>query len=107
MASSTDLHEAHALGGAGVLAALDGMTGKMTALVRASDVPYLVETALVDVQEVANKERKVPRSFIRSDGMGVTPLFERYARPLISGEISPIMAGGVPRHIDPLGGGLA
>ena len=107
MASSTDLHEAHALGGAGVLSALDGMTGKMTALVRASDVPYLVETALVDVQEVANKERKVPRSFIRSDGMGVTPLFERYARPLISGEISPIMAGGVPRHIEPLGGGLA
>lgn len=102
VASATDLAEAYALGGAGVLAAQDGQTGVMTAIERIFDKPYLYDTTLTPITEVANKERKVPREFISLDGMGVTAAFERYARPLIEGEISSTYQGGVPHHITPL-----
>ncbi len=99
LSSRTDLDEAYALGGAGVLAAADGLTGKMPGLVRASDQPYLVETQLFDIKDVANKEKKVPVEWIRGDGMGVTEDFLRYARPLVQGEVSPLYVNGVPHHV--------
>ena len=107
VASATDLAEAYALGGAGVLAAGDGMTGVMSAIKRIFDKPYLYDTTLTPIADVANKERKVPREFISLDGMGVTAAFERYARPLIEGEISSTYQGGVPHHITPLDGDRA
>jgi hypothetical protein len=45
--------------------------------------------------------------FISADGMNVTAAFERYARPLIDGEVSPTYQGGVPHHIKPLDGDRA
>jgi 6-phosphofructokinase 1 len=107
VASATDLAEAYALGGAGVLAAKDGKTAVMTAIERIFDKPYLYDTTLTPIADVANKERKVPREFISADGMGVTAAFERYARPLIEGEISSTYQGGVPHHITPLDGDRA
>lgn len=107
VASATDLAEAYALGGAGVLAACDGKTGMMSAINRIFDKPYLYDTTLTPIADVANKERKVPREFIALDGMGVTAAFQRYARPLIEGEISPTYQGGVPYHIVPLDGDRA
>lgn len=102
VASATDLDEAYALGGAGVLAAHDGRTAAMTAIRRIFDKPYLYDTTLTPIRECANKERKVPREFISPDGMNVTAAFERYARPLINGEVSSTYQGGVPHHITPL-----
>jgi 6-phosphofructokinase 1 len=107
VASATDLDEAYALGGAGVLAAHDGKTAMMSAINRIFDKPYLYDTTLTPIKECANKERKVPREFISPDGMNVTAAFDRYARPLISGEVSSTYAGGVPCHIAPLDGDRA
>ncbi len=107
VASATDLAEAYSLGGAGVLAAHDGQTGMMSAIERIFDKPYLYDTTLTPIQDVANKERKVPREFISPDGMNVTAAFERYARPLIEGEVSSTYQGGVPHHITPLDGDRA
>ena len=104
VASSTDLAEAYALGGAGVLAAHNGQTALMSGIKRLNDKPYLYDTTLLPIGDVANKERKVPRDFISADGMNVTASFERYARPLIDGEVSPTYQGGVPHHITPLDG---
>lgn len=107
VASATDLAEAYALGGAGVLAANDGKTAMMSAIKRIHDKPYLYDTTLSPIADVANKERKVPREFISMDGMGVTAAFERYARPLIEGEVSSTYQGGVPHHITALDGDRA
>ena len=102
VASATDLAEAYSLGGAGVLAASEGQTAMMSAIKRIFDKPYLYETTLTPIRDVANKARKVPREFIAYDGVGVTASFDRYARPLIEGEISSTYQGGVPHHITAL-----
>lgn len=93
IASKTDLDEAFDLGRLGVQAALDGKTAQMCALTRVSDEPYRVEPALLDVREVANKVKPVPRSWISPDGMGVTCEFRRYVAPL---------AGALPAQLPPL-----
>ena len=99
LASRTDITEAYQVGGAAVEAAVRGETAKMAAIKRKSDQPYRVETEMVDVTKVANFEKKVPLDWITEDGMHVNENFERYARPLIQAELTPIYINGVPRHI--------
>ena len=98
-ASRTDVTEAYQVGGAAVEAAMRGETGKMCAIKRLSDQPYRVRTEMVDVASVANLEKQVPDAWIAEDGMHVNENFERYARPLIQAELTPIYINGVPRHI--------
>ena len=93
VASEVDLDEAFELGRAGVRTALDGQTAKMCALTRVSDDPYRTKTELLNVAEIANKVKPVPRAWISADGMDVTKDFERYARPLIC---------GIPARLAPL-----
>ena len=76
LASRTDVNEAYAVGGAAAAAAFAGETGKMIALKRVSEYPYQCITEAVDVQQVANLEKKVPLDWITPDGMQVTAAFE-------------------------------
>ena len=99
LASRTDVNEAYAVGGAAAAAAFAGETGKMIALKRISEYPYQCTTEAVDVQQVANLEKKVPLDWITPDGMQVTAAFEEYARPLILDEVTPVYVNGTPRHI--------
>ena len=99
LTSRTDITEAYQVGGAAVEAAVRGETAKMAAIKRKSDQPYRAETEMVDVTKVANFEKKVPLDWITEDGMHVNENFERYARPLIQAELTPIYINGVPRHI--------
>ena len=99
LASRTDVTEAYQVGGAAVEAAVRGETAKMSAIKRLSNQPYRIETEMVDVTQVANFEKKVPDEWITADGMHVNANFERYARPLIQAELTPIYINGVPRHI--------
>ena len=99
LASRTDVNEAYAVGGAAAAAAFAGETGKMIALKRVSEYPYQCITEAVDVQKVANLEKKVPLDWIAPDGMQVTAAFEEYARPLILDEVTPVYVNGTPRHI--------
>ena len=99
LASRTDITEAYQVGGASVEAAYRGETGKMCAIRRISDMPYRTETEMVDVQKVANLEKRVPGDWISPDGMHVTEAFHHYARPLIQAELTPIYIDGVPRHL--------
>ena len=82
-ASEVDLDEAFELGRHGVAAALAGESVKMCSLTRTGDDPYTVEYGLVDVLEVANKVKAVPREWICADGMGVSDDFARYVTPLV------------------------
>ena len=99
LASRTDVTEAYQVGGAAVEAAVRGETAKMSAIKRLSDQPYQCITEAVDVQQVANLEKKVPLDWITPDGMQVTAAFEEYARPLILDEVTPVYVNGTPRHI--------
>ena len=73
--------------------------GYYFALERISSYPYQCIAKSVDVQQVANLEKKVPLDWITPDGMQVTAAFEEYARPLILDEVTPVYVNGTPRHI--------
>jgi ATP-dependent phosphofructokinase / diphosphate-dependent phosphofructokinase len=98
-ASLTDSAEAYAVGQRAVQLALQGVSGKMVTLERVSADPYRCETGTVDLAKVANGEKKLPREWIGADGFSLTAEFDRYARPLIQGEVKPMIEGGLPRFV--------
>ncbi len=99
LASRVDILEAYQVGGAAVKAADEGDSGKMVVLVRQSDDPYQSGTEVKDVHKIANDEKLVPRGWLNKDGDYVTQEFISYVRPLIQGDVSPIMVDGIPRHL--------
>ncbi len=99
LVSLTDISEAFQVGGAAVKAAFGGHNGVMVILKRASQEPYICTTDVYDVHEIANIEKKVPVEWITPSGDGVTNEYIQYAQPLIQGEITPVMVGGLPTHI--------
>lgn len=99
VASLTDTNEAYAVGAAAVEAAREGHTGEMMCLVRRDDLPYQCVTRPEDIHRIANREKRVPASWITADGRGVTEDLVRYMRPLVQGELNPIYVEGLPRHI--------
>ena len=98
-ASRVDILEAYEVGGAAMKAADEGDSGKMVVIERLSDDPYQAGTEVKDVHKIANDERTVPREWINKDGTYVTPEFITYVRPLIQGDVGPIMVDGIPRHL--------
>jgi 6-phosphofructokinase 1 len=83
LASRTDLEEAYMVGAKAVELAVGGISDKMVSLVRESDHPYRCTTSTVDLDYVANAEKKVPDEFINEEGNFVTEEYYKYARPLI------------------------
>ena len=98
-ASRVDILEAYEVGGAAMKAADEGESGQMVVIVRTSDDPYQASTAVKDVHRIANDERLVPRDWINKEGTYVTSEFLGYVRPLIQGDVAPIMVDGIPRHL--------
>lgn len=99
LASRIDILEGVQVGGAAVKAADEGDTGEMVILKRISDDPYQCTTELRNVHKVSNVEKTVPREWITEDGTYVTDEFIGYVRPLIQGDVSPVMVDGIPRHL--------
>ncbi len=99
VASLTDISEGFEAGKAAIKAADEGKTGLMVVFERTSQDPYKCGTALRDVNKIANDERVVPREWVNADGDYVTDEFIAYAKPLIQGELDPIMVDGLPRHL--------
>ncbi len=99
MASLTDINEAFQVGYDAVLAAEDGKTGMMITLDRNGDDPYQCGTSAYDIHAIANVERAVPDEWINETGDGLNEGYEKYARPLIMGELTPIYVNGLPRHL--------
>ena len=101
LASRVDILEAYQVGGAAIKAADEGDSGQMVVLQRISDDPYQCNTALKNVHKIANDEKCVPREWINEDGTYVTQDFITYVKPLIQGDVSPVMVDGIPRHLYP------
>ena len=87
LASETDIEESFMAGKAAVENAIAGINGRMIAFERGiQNGRYACKTKLVPLMEVANVEKKIPRSWINEDGTGVNHQFIEYALPLIQGE---------------------
>ena len=99
IASRIDINEAFQVGGAAVMAAFEGDTGKMIVLKRVSDDPYQCTTDLYDVHKISNVEKLVPRDWINKEGTYVTQKFISYVEPLIQAELIPVQVDGIPRHL--------
>lgn len=97
VASATDVEEAYLAGKVAFEAAESGVTDKMIAFIRESQDPYRCATALVDLVDVANLEKPLPREWINAAGNGLLESFAEYAMPLIQGELDRPMVDGLPR----------
>ena len=51
------------------------------------------------MHKIANDEKLVPREWVNEDGTYVTDEFVAYVKPLIQGDVSPVMVDGIPRHL--------
>ena len=97
-ASLTDIEDAFDCGATAVRAAIcDGETGKVVCMNRVSEVPYKIVYDVEDVHSIANVEKTVPLEWITEDY--VTEDAVHYIRPLIQGELNPIINDGLPRQI--------
>lgn len=99
MSSLRDVEEAYTLGVCGVTAALAGESGKMVGLVRTSNTPYEVTYTTVDVNKVANRERKVPLEWITEEGNDIKEEMVEYLKPLIEGEVPIQYKNGLPCYL--------
>lgn len=99
MTSRVDITEAFQAGGQAVNAAFAGQSGEVIIFVRLSSDPYAITTDSVSVDRIANIEKKVPLEWITHDATNVSKELTDYMRPLIQGELSPIIVDGLPRHL--------
>jgi len=99
IASKTDVDQAYAVGRAAVDYAVRGMNAVMPAIIRKSSKPYRWKIEPVQLADVANVEKKVPRNFITADGFGITAACRRYLAPLIAGEDYPPYRNGLPDYV--------
>lgn len=99
IASAADISEASLAGQKGVEAALAGETGKMIAFRRVPGEAYRIECVTVDVSEVCNQEKPVPKEWIAGEDNDIAQAFIDYALPLIQGEAERPMEDGIPKYL--------
>lgn len=98
MLSKTDITESRNLGAFAAISAVQGESGKMSALKRISDSPYQVEIQLADLSKIANYEKKIPEEWIAESGNDIKEELVKYLEPLIAGEVKIPYEHGVPKH---------
>ncbi len=99
IASATDAKQAYAVGKSAVELALAGHNSIMTTIVRKSDRPYRWSIGEAPLSRVANREKMMPKRYIRADGFGITAACRRYLAPLVRGEDYPPYTDGLPDYV--------
>lgn len=100
LASKTDLEHALAVGEVAVQFALAGKNAVMPAILRISDEPYRWKIEAAPLAKIANREKTLPKSYIRKDGFGITEKARAYLEPLIRGEAPPPYGkDGLPDYV--------
>ncbi len=97
IASKTDIDEAYLAGQTAVKAAAEGKTDLMVAFERQPGKAYQCDIKLINLTEVANREKKIPDAWITPDGVGLTQDYIDYALPLIQGDTTLPFEDGMPR----------
>ena len=95
--SRVDNEEAFLVGRQAVRLALSGHSGLMVTLVR-EETDYACRTGSIELDRVANVEKKMPLEWISPAGNDVTAAFLDYARPLIRGEVALPTREGLPDY---------
>ncbi len=98
IASKVDVDQAYAVGRAAVELALAGRNAVMPVIRRRSSRPYRWDVGSVGIEQVANREKMVPRRYITADGFGITAACRNYLAPLIGGEDYPPYRDGIPAY---------
>ena len=100
LASKTDADQAYAVGKSAVEYALAGKHGVMPVIKRVSNKPFRWKIEPAPLMQIANIEKKLPRSYISADGFGITAAARTYFEPLIRGEDRPPYdaASGLPKY---------
>jgi len=100
LASKTDADQAYAVGKSAVEYALAGKHGVMPVIKRVSNKPFRWKIEPAPLTQIANIEKKLPRSYISADGFGITAAARTYFEPLIRGEDRPPYdaASGLPKY---------
>ncbi len=98
-ASETDVQESYLAGRSAVEFAANGITDKMVGFRRSfdEDGKYQCQIDLVDLDKVANTEKKVPRDWINPEGNMVTKPCIDYILPLIQGSPALVYENGLNR----------
>ncbi|HKU13778.1 MAG TPA: 6-phosphofructokinase [Steroidobacteraceae bacterium] len=99
IASKVDVEQAYALGKAAVELALKGQNSLMPTIVRTADKPYKWKIGTARLEDVANREKMLPRDYITADGFHITAKARRYLQPLIKGEDYPPYKDGLPQYV--------
>jgi len=98
LGSLTDVNEAYWAGQMAVKLAVEGKTDYMVAFEREAGPDYKCNIKLVNLTDVANTEKKIPREWINEAGNGLKQEFIDYALPLIQGVSTPPLENGLPRY---------
>ena len=96
IASQTDLDHAYSVGQAAIKFVLNGENAVMPIIKRGKTKKYSWSIDKVALSRVANKEKKMPRSFISKDGFSITKSCRDYLNPLVQGEAYPPYKNGMP-----------
>lgn len=98
IASKRDVEEAFMAGKMAVKYATSGYTDKMVCFVRdESSSDYKISYELLDLEKVANVEKKIPLEWIDIKNRNVTNEVIDYILPLIQGELDYPFEDGLPR----------
>ena len=98
VASENDLEESYMTGKEAVDAAVSGITDKMVGFERMPGKKYECKTVLIDLEKVANREKKIPLEWVNESGTGLLKPFIDYAAPLIEGHMEYPSKNGLPKH---------
>lgn len=99
IASKTDVDQAYALGAAGIKFALENKSDIMLSVKRVSAHPYQWIIEGVNLSDVANQEKLLPKEYISEDGFHITDSCREYLQPLIHGEDYPNYINGLPDYV--------
>jgi 6-phosphofructokinase len=99
IASKVDVEQAYAVGRAAVELALKGQNSVMPTIVRTSNRPYRWKIGIAKLEDVANREKMLPRDYVTPDGFHITAKGRRYLAPLIKGEDYPPYKDGLPQYV--------
>ena len=75
-----------------------GINGVMLTISRKKSKSYQWEIKHTKLENVANIEKELPKSFISRDGFGITRSCKKYIENLISGQDYPPYKDGIPQY---------
>jgi 6-phosphofructokinase 1 len=90
LTSPVDRAEAFEAGRAAARRLARGDSGGMVSLTRPEWGPYRCEFGVVPLDQVANRERRMPEEFLPAQGWGVRSGFVEYATPLLGAAPEPL-----------------